>query len=388
MSTPMRPSSSTGKATVATVEKVMRSVNKMLSKSEKLDRYASSAAKSAQAVVERHVPIMLDYLPEKKVGKEFVFVLAVTIFIVILFVVGAGDLLLDLIGVMYPWYASVIAIESPEKEKPEATQWLSYWLIFCFMKITEKVMSPLLRLIPMFTFVKVAFLMWLYHPVFMGAKVMYDFFRGPLLALAELAESYLGKSYAAGAGTAHPDMPPPPPESFNKGSSSSSSGSSGSGSSGSGSTGSSKGGEYVKQLTVMVRELSKGSSSSSSGDNSDDASYFVELSAKDSAGDVSTPFKTNPRRWKTASGKGSSIAYNHPIMFVDLGESVEGSTLVIHVKEKTTFNGVQDVASSSLDLSGVDNKRTGSSIMSHTVEMSSGDFTLTLDTEIKTVLND
>ena len=56
-------------ATAATVEKVMRSVNVVLSKSETLDRYASSAAEQAHALCEAHVPVVLQYLPENKVSK-------------------------------------------------------------------------------------------------------------------------------------------------------------------------------------------------------------------------------------------------------------------------------------------------------------------------------
>ena len=91
--TPKRGQSATSAATVATVEKVVRSVNQVLSKSEHLDRYASSAAKQAQSVMEKHVPIVLDYLPDKKISKEFVFVLTVTISLLGLFLAGVPDLL-------------------------------------------------------------------------------------------------------------------------------------------------------------------------------------------------------------------------------------------------------------------------------------------------------
>ena len=188
-------------ATAATVEKVMRSVNVVLSKSEKLDRYASSAAEQAHALCEAHVPVVLQYLPENKVNKEFMFVLTVTLAIIGLFVVGAGNLLLDLTGVMYPMYATILAVESPEKD--DDTQWLTYWLIFCFIKVTEKMCFPLLRLIPMFPFVKMFFLVWLYHPVFMGAKVLYGLFRPALLGLVTCADPMCsglhGSSFSSGA---------------------------------------------------------------------------------------------------------------------------------------------------------------------------------------------
>ncbi len=39
----------------------------------------------------------------------------------------------DLIGFLYPVYASIKAIESPAED--DDTLWLTYWLVFSFFKV-------------------------------------------------------------------------------------------------------------------------------------------------------------------------------------------------------------------------------------------------------------
>ena len=378
-STPMRDNrSATSAATQRTVEKVVRSVNRVLSKSESLDRYASSAAKQAQSMVEKHVPVVLDYLPDKKIGKEFVFVLTVTISLLALFLAGAGNLLLDLTGVMYPWYASVIAIESPEKEKPEVTQWLSYWLIFCAMKTTEKVFHPLLRLLPMFPFLKILFLVWLYHPAFMGAKVLYTYCRGPLLAFMDAADAYLKKDQKT---PTDPDTPPPPPKSSQEGESSMDGSKSNRDRSSSRDRVEEKSApRHLKQLNVVVKDLSTEDEATVSSETRNP--YFVELlvapaEGRKGTGMMGTAFKTNPR-------------FHHPIMFVDLGNTVEGCSLVIKLREKRTFEGTVEVARSTLSLSAMEgNRGTDSHVMTHSVSLRGDgpEFLLEIETDIKTVEN-
>lgn len=385
--TPKRPErSQTGQATVATVEKVVRSVNKVLSKSEKLDRYASSAAKQAQSVVEKHVPMVLDYLPDKKIGKEFMFVLTVTVSLLTLFLAGAGNLLLDMTGVMYPWYASVLAIENPEKEKPEVTQWLSYWLIFCAIKTTEKVFHPLSRLIPMFRFLKILFLVWLYHPAFMGAKVLYTYFREPILALMDAANGFFKKDKKT---PTDPDMPPPPPKSSQGSESSSSSSGIERTRSSSKDKSKEKAPRHLKQLNVVVKELSTVDEATIGSETKNP--YFVELlvtpaEGQKGTGVMETSFKTNPRG---LNGDGKA-GFHHPIMFVDLGDSVEGCSLVIKLREKTTFEGTVDIARSTLSLSAIGGKRgSDSHVMTHSISLkgSESEFNLDIETDLKSVEN-
>ena len=80
-------------------------------------------------------------------------------------------LMTDLFGFAYPAYMSFKAIES--SETIDDTQWLTYWVVFGFFSIAENVMSFLIEWIPFYYMIKCAFFLWLYHPKFLGAGLMY-----------------------------------------------------------------------------------------------------------------------------------------------------------------------------------------------------------------------
>ncbi|GAB2213436.1 hypothetical protein Drorol1_Dr00021477, partial [Drosera rotundifolia] len=63
---------------------------------------------------------------------------------------------------LYPLYASVMAIESPSKLDDE--QWLAYWIIYSFLTLMEMVLQPLLEWIPIWYSVKLLLISWLVLP--------------------------------------------------------------------------------------------------------------------------------------------------------------------------------------------------------------------------------
>ncbi|XP_021775828.1 HVA22-like protein e isoform X1 [Chenopodium quinoa] len=75
---------------------------------------------------------------------------------------------------LYPLYASVMAIESPSKEDDE--QWLAYWILYSFLTLTEMVLEPLLEWIPIWYTVKLLLVVWLVLPQFRGAAFIYQKF--------------------------------------------------------------------------------------------------------------------------------------------------------------------------------------------------------------------
>ncbi|XP_021758417.1 HVA22-like protein e [Chenopodium quinoa] len=75
---------------------------------------------------------------------------------------------------LYPLYASVMAIESPSKEDDE--QWLAYWILYSFLTLTEMVLEPLLEWIPIWYTVKLLLVVWLVLPQFRGAAFIYEKF--------------------------------------------------------------------------------------------------------------------------------------------------------------------------------------------------------------------
>ena len=51
--------------------------------------------------------------------------------------------------------------------------WLTYWLIFALFKVVEGAVDSFIGFYLIYFGVKGAFLVWCYHPVTQGAKVVY-----------------------------------------------------------------------------------------------------------------------------------------------------------------------------------------------------------------------
>lgn len=75
---------------------------------------------------------------------------------------------------MYPLYASVLAMETTSKLDDE--QWLAYWILYSFLTLFEMLLQPLLEWIPIWYDVKLVFVAWLVLPQFRGAAFIYDKF--------------------------------------------------------------------------------------------------------------------------------------------------------------------------------------------------------------------
>ncbi|KAK7282072.1 hypothetical protein RIF29_10590 [Crotalaria pallida] len=78
------------------------------------------------------------------------------------------------LSLLYPLYASVVAIESPSKIDDE--QWLAYWIIYSFLTLAEMVLQPILEWIPIWYDVKLLMVAWLVLPQFKGAAYLYERF--------------------------------------------------------------------------------------------------------------------------------------------------------------------------------------------------------------------
>ena len=92
---------------------------------------------------------------------------------VLLVMLGVGQsIITTLIGVVYPAFASFIALETEEKEDDK--QWLTYWVCFGFFQIIDCFGGIILQFIPFYFFLKVAFMVWLFHPKSMGALWLYN----------------------------------------------------------------------------------------------------------------------------------------------------------------------------------------------------------------------
>jgi len=111
---------------------------------------------------------------EKQTGysKAYFFLLGITIISLAIYALGGSKLVTDLVSFVYPAYMSFKAIDSCNAV--EHTQWLTYWVVFSFVSIFESVCGFITEFIPFYFFIKVAFFIWLYHPKFMGAGLLYS----------------------------------------------------------------------------------------------------------------------------------------------------------------------------------------------------------------------
>jgi len=99
--------------------------------------------------------------------------LAVLLSLLVFFNLGA-DFICNLVGLLYPMYASLKAIET--KDTADDTQWLVYWIVYGLFSFLETFVDLILYWVPFFYPIKIAFLIWCMHPMTKGATVLYNSF--------------------------------------------------------------------------------------------------------------------------------------------------------------------------------------------------------------------
>ncbi|KAL6055351.1 Receptor expression-enhancing protein 5 [Balamuthia mandrillaris] len=119
----------------------------------------------------------LDFLQvvQDKTGlSKFYLVAGSFVFLVLVVLCGILDsFLTNLVGFIYPAYASFKAIESIDKE--DDTQWLTYWVVFAFFSVIEYFSDRLVYWLPFYYPLKLIFLVWCLLPQTMGAELVYRY---------------------------------------------------------------------------------------------------------------------------------------------------------------------------------------------------------------------
>ncbi|VEU39282.1 unnamed protein product [Pseudo-nitzschia multistriata] len=113
---------------------------------------------------------------EEKTGypKALFFVGMCSLIMFMVIVTGGMKLLSNLIGFLYPAYMSFKALDGGKGVDGDATQWMMYWITFCSINLMDETFSFLSSTIPMYYFIKIGLVVWLYHPKTTGAQIIYS----------------------------------------------------------------------------------------------------------------------------------------------------------------------------------------------------------------------
>ncbi|KAI8820746.1 TB2/DP1, HVA22 family-domain-containing protein [Fimicolochytrium jonesii] len=129
------------------------------------------------------VPVAVEVERRTGLPKTYIFGGIGAFFTVLIFLNIWGALLTNLLGFLYPAYASFKAVESPSKL--DDTQWLTYWVVYAFFSVAEFWTDTLLYWFPFYYAFKAALICYLALPQFRGAQFVYTSFLRPYLASNE-----------------------------------------------------------------------------------------------------------------------------------------------------------------------------------------------------------
>lgn len=150
------------------------------------------------SIVEQHVAMIEE---KTKVNIEYFVVAAGAILVLMLFTGFQATFVANSIGFLYPAYASILAVES--KEKDDDTQWLMYWVVFALFSTVENFASIIVYWIPFFYPLKTSVLLWCMLPQFKGSVVVYENIIQPAFAKHESTiDAALNGALGAAAGAA------------------------------------------------------------------------------------------------------------------------------------------------------------------------------------------
>jgi receptor expression-enhancing protein 5/6 len=109
--------------------------------------------------------------------KAYFFLAGLAVIVGLSILLAGGKLIVDLCGFVYPAYMSFKSLEANNDE----SQWLTYWVVFSTYSILESFFSPVVGLIPFYFWIKIALIVYMYHPATKGSQMMYRQALRPLL---------------------------------------------------------------------------------------------------------------------------------------------------------------------------------------------------------------
>ncbi|KAI9202053.1 TB2/DP1, HVA22 family-domain-containing protein [Polychytrium aggregatum] len=124
-------------------------------------------------------PILALAEAKTNVKKSYLVAGGVSLFLVMILLNAWAQLLTQLLGFVYPAYASFKALETPQTD--DDTQWLTYWVVFALINTLEFFVDYILYWLPLYYLFKTFFVIFLILPQFKGAQYLYEKFFRPLL---------------------------------------------------------------------------------------------------------------------------------------------------------------------------------------------------------------
>jgi len=87
--------------------------------------------------------------------------------------------LTNIVGFIYPMYASFKALKTPDNQ--DDAFWLTYWVVFGFFTLVESATEVVFSWIPFYNLVKMILLIYLYAPQTKGANHIFNTLIEPFL---------------------------------------------------------------------------------------------------------------------------------------------------------------------------------------------------------------
>lgn len=113
-------------------------------------------------------------LKEKGVRPAWLFIALVSFLFLFLFYGVGGPTLCNLVGFIYPVYASLKALKTKDADSEDDRQWLTYWIVYAFFCVFEDFTDFLSDFIPFYHLLKLSFLVWCFMPQTRGAQTVYE----------------------------------------------------------------------------------------------------------------------------------------------------------------------------------------------------------------------
>lgn len=105
--------------------------------------------------------------------KLIIKLLIIMVMLAMFFGIGQS-LTTNLVGVAYPSFMTFYSIQTSMNDEDDK-QWLTYWFLFGLLSIVDQIGGGyVVSLIPFYWVIKIVFLVWLFHPVSLGATFLYD----------------------------------------------------------------------------------------------------------------------------------------------------------------------------------------------------------------------